>query len=332
MSNRVKLCSVSMDAMSYGGRDKEASWAEASGLIDSTAHFQPDLFLLPELFLTGDEKDRFADPEYIEHPGSPMLLRIGAKAAERHAYIAAPVVYRDEQGVHNTTVLFDRQGRQVFTYHKAFPTSTERDQGILAGPLNPPCYDAEFGRIGMAICFDGNFEPVFAHYREQKIKLLLFSSYFPGGFILRQLAWRGHHYVMSPHAQGYESAIIDDYARVLAAGNMFAKALCWEVNLDSIVLPLYANWVPFPSIRERFGDQVQVEAFREEDRMRLVSNLPDKTVDDVVQECGLVRLETMIADAVARCAPLRPSSVRSSGSARVPRAGAPRASGRRQEA
>jgi hypothetical protein len=307
--------------MSYGGRDKEASWAEASGLIDSAAHFQPDLFLLPELFLTGDEKERFSDPEYIEYPGSPMLLKIGAKAAERHAYIAAPVVYRAEDGVHNTTVLFDRRGRQVFTYHKAFPTSSERDHGILAGPLNPPCYDAEFGRIGMAICFDANFEPVFAHYRQQKIKLLLFSSYFPGGFILRQLAWRGHHYVMSSHAQGYENAIIDDYARVVATGNMFARALCWEVNLDSIVLPLYANWGPFPRIRERFGDQVLVEAFREEDRMRLVSNMPDKTVDDVVQECGLVRLETMLDDAIARCAEVRPSSAGSRGSSpRPPRA------------
>jgi hypothetical protein len=114
---------------------------------------------------------------------------------------------------------------------------------------------------------------------------------------------------MSSHSQGYESVIVDDFGRVVAKADMFNLAMCWELNLDSEVLTLCDNTEAIPEIRRRFGDKVLVEVFREEDMLRLVNNVPDRTVVDVIKECGLIRMEAFFGNAIARADAARPAAV-----------------------
>jgi len=53
-------------------------------------------------------------------------------------------------------VIFDRQGEPVFTYHKTLPTPGEIERGVSPETRTPSCFDADFGRVGVAFCCDLN--------------------------------------------------------------------------------------------------------------------------------------------------------------------------------
>jgi len=295
MARKVNLCTTFMDARAYGNCDKEQAWQKAESLIRRIAAARPDIVLLPELFLVGDVYERFNDPDYIEYPNSPMLKRMGALTKEIGCYLAAPVLFKEGQLTHNSLVLFDRQGNHVFTYHKVYPTAPELTRGISPGQDQPPCFDADFGRIGVAICFDLQFKPLLEHYRKQKIDLLLFPTYLPGGCLLQDAARTGQYYVLSSHAQGEHSLILDDYGRLIAEANHYAPALCKQVNLDSIVLPIADNGEKIQAILLQYGSDVEAEFFRNEGCMHLISNHPKITVNDLVDQFELVCFEQYFA-------------------------------------
>ena len=74
---------------------------------------KPDLFLLPEVFLVNDAPGAWADPANIEEEGNETYQRLAATARLYNAYIAAPLLTRTDGIVHNSTVIFDREGLEV---------------------------------------------------------------------------------------------------------------------------------------------------------------------------------------------------------------------------
>jgi len=283
----VNLCTISMDSRLYGQRDKAALWKEALSLLETARLYQPDIILFPEIFLIGSHPERWSDDRYIEYEGSPQLVEMGRVAADLHAYLAAPVLYRDAVGVHNSVVVFDRQGRQVYTYHKAFPTAQEIAHGVVAGSAQPTVLETDFGRVGFAICFDLNFDELLAHYQREQIRLLLFPSYFPGGFLLQRAAWNGRFFAASAHAQGFESVVVDDYGRVVASGNMVTPVLFRRLNLDTAIVHLDQNMDKEPAMLAALGPQIEIEMFRAEGLMRLTCWHPERHIADVIKEFQL---------------------------------------------
>ena len=165
MSRKVRICTISMNSIIYGGRSsKENRFREAEGKMKLGALDKPDLFLLPEIFLVNDVSGCFSDPANIEVEGNETYQRLGATARSYNAYIAAPLLTRIDGVLHNSSVIFDREGKPAFTYHKTFPTPGEMNSGVSPGMRTPQCFDADFGRVGVAICYDLNFQPLFKHY------------------------------------------------------------------------------------------------------------------------------------------------------------------------
>jgi predicted amidohydrolase len=114
-----------MNSLVHGNRSsKEARFREAEEKIKLGALDKPDLFLLPEVFLLNDVPGMWNNPANIEEEGNETYQRLGELARSYNAYIAAPLLTRDRDSgrVYNSTVIFDRQGEPVFTYHKAYPT------------------------------------------------------------------------------------------------------------------------------------------------------------------------------------------------------------------
>jgi len=218
-----------MNSLIHGNRSsKEGRFREAERKMKQGSLDKPDLFLLPEVFLVNDVTNAWADPANMEEEGDDTYQRLGATARSYNAYVAAPLLTRKDGVVHNSTVLFDRRGEPVFTYHKAFPTPGEIESGVAPGTRTPPCFDADFGRVGIAICYDLNFQPLFKHHYEQGMELLLFPSYFPGGLLLQSWAYLYMFHAVSSHAQGHESMFVNNLGHVVARANMFAQALTPE--------------------------------------------------------------------------------------------------------
>jgi len=288
MSRKVRICTVSMNSLVHGNRSsKEDRFREAEAKMKLGSLDAPDLFLLPEAFLLNDVPGMFSDPASIEEEGNETYQRLGATARSYNAYVAAPLLTRKDGVVHNSTVIFDRRGEPVYTYHKTFPTPGEVAGGIAAGPRWQDCFDADFGRLGVAICYDLNFQPLFRHYYGQGMELLLFSTYFPGGMLLRSWAYLYMFQAATSHAQGHESMFVNNLGYVVARANMFAQALTHEFELDSVVVPYYGNHEAVRSAKEKYGPDLGLDIHRAEGEVIISYRGTETTARDILGEFGI---------------------------------------------
>lgn len=113
----------------------------------------PDLVLLPEIFYTlGVELER-PGIDYLRLD-SPEIKQLCDMAKKHRTYLSFSIHVTDDNGYYyNGAPLIDRGGKIVATYNKAQPTMKELAAGIIPGD-KIVTYDADFGRIGFAICWD----------------------------------------------------------------------------------------------------------------------------------------------------------------------------------
>jgi formamidase len=137
------------------------------------------LLLLPELHLSAppallDEHGGYPERVAVEIPG-PLTERLGEIARRSGLWLVPGSVYeRAADGqVHNTALVLSPEGELVASYRKVFPWQPH--EACAAGDRFVTFDIPNLGRIGLAICYDGNFPETF-----------------------RQLAWMGAEVVLQP--------------------------------------------------------------------------------------------------------------------------------------
>ena len=124
-----------------------------------------DLYLFPELFLTGEDPftpgapSGFARTVAAEIPG-PLTDRVGKMAAKVGRWIVAGSIFeRDGDDVFNTAIVCGPDGALVQTYRKLFPW--QPFEASRPGDAPPPVFEIPgVGRAGVMICYDGWFPEV----------------------------------------------------------------------------------------------------------------------------------------------------------------------------
>lgn len=109
-----------------------------------------DLIVLPEGITVVGTGKSYADVS--EPVPGPTTQRLAELARKKRAYIAAGIYERDGAAVYNTAVLLDRAGNLVGRYRKVHLPRSEMEQ--LAPGNEYPIFHADFGTIGMMICYD----------------------------------------------------------------------------------------------------------------------------------------------------------------------------------
>jgi predicted amidohydrolase len=131
----------------------------------------------------------------------PTVTAMAALAAKHRTYIVVPIDRRDQQKRLNTVVLLDRAGHVACVYDKLFPYWSEFT-------LNPPVipgdasevYEADFGRMGLAICFDANFPEVWRRLADKGAELVIWPSAYSAGSSLQAHAINHHYYIVTATA------------------------------------------------------------------------------------------------------------------------------------
>ncbi|MGB6724441.1 MAG: carbon-nitrogen hydrolase family protein [Terracidiphilus sp.] len=131
----------------------------------------------------------------------PTVTAMAALAAKHRTYIAVPIDRRDQQRRLNTVVLLDRAGRVVCHYDKVFPYWSEY---TVTPPVSPgdasEVFQADFGRIGFATCYDANFPEVWKRLSEQKAEVVIWPSAYSAGSSLQAHAINHHYYIVTASA------------------------------------------------------------------------------------------------------------------------------------
>ena len=169
--------------------DKPANIAAAKTLIErAVAEDGPDWILLPEQFdwAGGVKGDKARNAETL--PGGPAYSMAQELAAKHRVFIHAGSMMERIEGderIHNTTVVFDRNGDEIARYRKIhlFDVTTPDGKAynesatVKAGDA-VVTYDCEGVTVGCTICYDLRFPALFQALVDRGAELIAVPSAF----------------------------------------------------------------------------------------------------------------------------------------------------------
>jgi predicted amidohydrolase len=180
---------------------KIASLDRIAGIVDAEGQKGVDLVVLPEAWRGAD---------VVEPLSGPTITTMSQLARKHRSYIVSPIYRPTPGGRLNSSVLIDRTGTVVSVYDKVFPYWTEFDlqPAALPGREDVPVYEADFGKIGLAICYDAKFPEVFQRLRDKGAELVVWGSAYSGFTELQAFALL-HHYTIVTSTLTGDSVVYD---------------------------------------------------------------------------------------------------------------------------
>lgn len=166
-----------------------ANRERALDAIDWAADRGADLVALPELWNVGffafDEYEALAEPL-----DGPTLSAIRDRAAARNVGIVAGSIVEDlaategegpaDQGLANTTVMFDRSGSRIATYRKRHLFGYEsRERELLVPGTSLGVADFEGFTVGLTTCYDLRFPELYRELLDRGVTLVVIPSAWP---------------------------------------------------------------------------------------------------------------------------------------------------------
>jgi len=239
---------VRVVSLCFQGND----FSEILKIVDQEAAKGTDIIVLPETW-RGQSK-----PETLE---GETITALSQLAKKYNSYILSPIDRTDGKIRYNSAVLIDREGKVVFVYDKVYPYWSEFD---LSPPVTPGMnsgmvYDADFGRIGIAICFDANFPEIWQNLREEGAEMVLWSSAYSAGTQLQAYALLHHYYIVtstySKDCQVYDitgERILDEKSGDITVARI-------TLDLDRGIYHENFNMDKLDKLLKAHGDEVEEE-------------------------------------------------------------------------
>lgn len=265
--------------------------------MEELVPLRPDIVCLPETFNTSWVRTGKKTRELAEEVPGPLVNRIGEYAKRNGCYVICPILTKSQAKIYNSAVLLDRYGAVAGMFHKVHPTEGEMDDGVHPGPMEPPVWKTDFGKIGVQICYDANW---FASWRALKsagAEIVFFPSQFPGGRILTTHAWMNQFYIVS--STGEDARVIDISGDDIASSGPFERWVVTPINLDKALVHIWPEVQKFDEIRKKYGRQVRIKIWHPENWATIESRDPEIRVADVLKEFGLPTYEQHISKADA---------------------------------
>src|ERR1700723_300641 len=182
---RMKVSLIQMNCIN----DKAANIAQARALIErAVAEESPDWVLLPEQFdwMGGVKGDKARNAEPL--PGGPAYAMAQEMAEKYGIFVHAGSFMEKIEGderIHNTSVVFDRKGREVARYRKIHLMDATPPDGlsyresatVKAGDL-VVTYDCEGVTVGCTICYYLRFPGLFQALADRGAEVIALPSAF----------------------------------------------------------------------------------------------------------------------------------------------------------
>lgn len=283
----------------YPGLDKRLD--QLAGMVDRMAAEAKesygrrlDLAVLPETAITGEAGgDAFARSVPFEGPVQDVFSR---KAREHGCYIVVPTYLLDSKerkSCSNAAILVGRQGERVGTYRKVhLVVSLER--GIMEGGATAgrevPVFDCDFGRLGLQICYDMEFDDGWDELARQGAELIAWPTQSPQ---TSQPAFRArrHRCHIVSSTWRHNASIFEPTGKIAAQLTPPGNTLVHELDLSYALLPWSSKLRNGEALKKAYGDKVGFHYYPDEDCGIFWSNDPRMTIGEMVRSIGVRELE-----------------------------------------
>lgn len=270
------------------------SLEEIVACVEEEAARGVDLIALPETWRGQSE----GTAELLD---GPTITAMAAVAKRHGTYIVCPIDRMDGARRLNSAVVIDRTGDIAAIYDKVYPYWSEFDLSpeVEVG-VDPVVVQTDFGKVGLAICFDVNFPEPWQAMADQGADLVIWPSAYSAGSALQAHALMHHYYIVTSTQTG-DCQIFDiTGARILderSDGINVSRAL---LDLDRGVYHHNFNLGKRDQLL-RDHDDVEEEAFfGREHWFVLRGRTPEVGVRDLARDYGLEELRAYKARSLAQ--------------------------------
>lgn len=165
--------------------DKLGNIANASEFVKKAVEQGADIAILPEMFNCPYKTSNF--PVYAEEEGGECYRLLSELAKTYGIYLVAGTMpEKDNKGrVFNTSYVFDRQGCKIGKHRKMhlFDIAVEGGQYFKESETLTPgnsvtVFETEFGKMGLAVCYDFRFPELSRLMVDEGAKVLIVPAAF----------------------------------------------------------------------------------------------------------------------------------------------------------
>ncbi|MEM7476456.1 MAG: carbon-nitrogen hydrolase family protein [Planctomycetota bacterium] len=265
-------------------------------LMEETAACAPDIICLTETFPVANIAKRPPLQEAAAVWWEKVLPRFSDFANENNCYLVCPLHTEEKGSVYNSAAFLDRSGQLLGRYHKIHTTTDESGRGVVAGPLDAPVFETDFGIVGAQICFDIEWRDGWEKLAEKNAEIVFWPSAFGGGKMVNTRAWE-HQYAVVSSTRKSPSKICDLDGTQLAVTSHWNDWVCAPINLEKAFLHTWPFVKRFPEIQAKYGKEIRITNHADEEWSILESLSADLRIADVMKEFELVSLREHLAEA-----------------------------------
>lgn len=278
---------------------------QLGGLVDGVARLSrekynrgPDIVVLPETAVTG-ECGASAGEVAVSLDG-PLRDVMGRKAREHRTYLVVPTYLRESDGKNcsNAAILFGRDGGVVGTYRKVHLVVSHEDRRMEGGSIPGaavPVFDCDFGKLGIQICYDMEFDSGWDALARQGCELVVWPSQSPQTATPAFRAMRRRFYIVSSTWRN-NASVFEPTGRIAAQIRPPEKLLSYEMDLSYAILPWSGNLQNGEALQKKYGDAVGFHYYEDEDRGIFWSNDPRMSIREMMRPLGLEEQQEQFAN------------------------------------
>ncbi len=249
-----------------------------------------DLAILPEVAVTGEiSGDIVAQSVPIDGPLKQAFAR---KAREQNCYIVVPTYLlesKEKKICSNVAILVDRKGEVAGIYrklHLAVSTGSDSMEGGMTPGKEAPVFDCDFGKLGMQICFDMEFDSGWDQLAQKGAELVAWPTQSPQTTHPAARAMRHNYYIVSSTWRD-NASIFEPTGKIVSQVKPPAQVLVEEIDLSYAILPWSSKLQKGEALRKKYGDKVGFRYYDDEDCGLFWSNDPGLTIGQMVRSIGV---------------------------------------------
>lgn len=280
-----------------GAADAKGMVQKVLNIVEKLVPYEPDIICLPETFAFNNLERAFLLKDVAETPPGPVTTPFLNFARTHRCYVICPTYTLEAGKIFIAAVLIDRSGRIVGEYRKMHPAAAEMADGVVAGPLDPPVFQTDFGRIGIQICFDIKWDDGWRRLKEAGAEIIFWPSAYAGGREVNARAWRHQVHVVSSTEKD-TAKICDITGEVIAQTGRWQPDYAYAaVNLEKAFLLTWPAVKSFAKIQQKYQRRIRLTNFDEEEWSIIESLDPELKVADILHEFAIKTQHEELKDA-----------------------------------